>query len=115
MKKLFLILFLAISVSGVHAQALQAVLQLKAPGNPAVEIPLIPHDVNDTVCLMTAARPLPITIVQRTFHRAAGTELSISITADTDCWFRYDLLLPTSFTHADCQFLMVPPQFAFSM
>lgn len=106
MKKLFLILFLAISVSGVHAQALQAVLQLKAPGNPAVEIPLIPHDVNDTVCLMTAARPLPITIVQRTFHRAAGTELSISITADTDCWFRYDLLLPTSFTHADCQFLM---------
>lgn len=106
MKRLCALPLALLLVTASHAATPHAALQLKVPGNDARTFELTPRSVDDRTCVMTAGETIPLTIVQRTVPTACGTELQVTLTAEEECYFHYDLLLPTSFRHDACQFLM---------
>lgn len=106
MKRLLFLPLALLCTTAIHAVTLRAKLELKVPGNDARSIALTPHAVDAQTSLMTAREAIPLTIVQRSLPTTRGTELRVTLTAEENCYFRYDLLLSTSFRPAACQFLL---------
>lgn len=106
MKRILFLPLALLCTTAIHAMTLRAKLELKVPGNDARTIQLTQHNVDAQTSLMTAREAIPLTIVQRSRPTARGIELRITLTADESCYFRYDMLLSTSFRHTSCQFLL---------
>lgn len=83
-----------------------ASVSIKVPGNPSSEYKLKRTGENNTQYKMVADKPIPLSIVIREAENGNKTRIRVSITSDKDTYFNYSQLIPTSYPHGNCQFLM---------
>ena len=81
--------------------ALDALIALKNPGNPAVEYRLRETRKGGSIFL-EADEKLPLTIRRKVSN---GT-ITVTLEAEEDLYFNFKQLLHSSFNHEDCQFYM---------